>query len=188
MSEVQSTPEKVRRRRGQGSVKEYRPGKWQVRFPGRKGMTKAGFDSKEQALAWLEYRMGRSRPTAAPAAIAAISSLLAPPAVPVALGPGIYFLCDGPDVVYVGQSTEVYIRVPQHVTTKVFDRWYWMPALEVELNHIEGAFIRLLRPKYNYGGDGRLRGPMPGNISHLFNWFPGTKPGPGESSAPCSHL
>lgn len=65
--------------------------------------------------------------------------------------PGVYFLCDGDDVVYVGQSVQPTARIATHVTTKTFDRAYLLPVPPSELNEVEGAFIRVLTPRLNGG-------------------------------------
>lgn len=66
--------------------------------------------------------------------------------------PGVYFLCLGAEVVYVGQSVAPAARVSTHRSDKQFDRSYLLPVPESLLNCVEGAFIRLLRPKLNGHG------------------------------------
>lgn len=61
--------------------------------------------------------------------------------------PGIYFLCDGPDVVYVGQSTNPAARIPQHFGYKTFDRSYILHVPKSDLDRIETEFILLLKPR-----------------------------------------
>ena len=69
---------------------------------------------------------------------------------------GIYFLCFGDEVVYVGQSTSPASRIASHVLEgkKVFDRVYLLPIPEQDLNNVETAFIKTFNPKYN----GKIRG------------------------------
>lgn len=62
--------------------------------------------------------------------------------------PGVYFLCLGDEVVYVGQSIRPLARTTQH-DDKTFDRIYLLPVPVSDLNRVEGAFIRVLRPKLN---------------------------------------
>lgn len=71
---------------------------------------------------------------------------------------GIYFLCDGMEVVYVGQSVAVFNRVSSHMYLtegkydyKKFDhaRVYYVPCPKDELTETERYWIRTLRPKYN---------------------------------------
>jgi hypothetical protein len=61
---------------------------------------------------------------------------------------GIYFLCCGQEVVYVGQSVSVPTRIHAHLARKEFD-----------LDAIEGAMIRLLHPRLNITSQGRLQAP-----------------------------
>jgi excisionase family DNA binding protein len=66
---------------------------------------------------------------------------------------GIYFLCVGDGVVYVGQSVCPVARVAQHLTSgKVFDRAFVYPCLPEHLNLLEGALIRALVPELNGNG------------------------------------
>jgi hypothetical protein len=62
--------------------------------------------------------------------------------------PGIYFLCKGDDVVYVGQSIVPSARISTHAKdkSKSFDRAYAIACPESELNDLESAFITLLSP------------------------------------------
>lgn len=63
--------------------------------------------------------------------------------------PGIYFLIEGGRVVYVGQSIEPTVRVHTHRREKAFEQAVFVPVPRSELNRVEGAFIRLLRPALN---------------------------------------
>lgn len=69
---------------------------------------------------------------------------------------GIYFLCFGGEVVYVGQSSAPASRISSHVLEgkKVFDRVYLLPIPAPDLNNVEAAFIKTLNPIYN----GKIRG------------------------------
>lgn len=63
---------------------------------------------------------------------------------------GIYFLCRGAQVVYIGQSIRVASRVGQQLAQgKEFDRAYFLGWPAFDLDRLEGAFIRLLRPPLN---------------------------------------
>jgi hypothetical protein len=73
------------------------------------------------------------------------------------LCPGVYFLCLGDEVVYVGQSINVPDRVMSHLREsrrpagKTFDplRIFYLPVPESELLRVESELIGRLRPKYN---------------------------------------
>lgn len=67
--------------------------------------------------------------------------------------PGVYFLCKGEQVVYVGQSVHPAARIATHdaSTTKDFDRVYLLPVPQSELDDTESAFIKLLHPPQQGG-------------------------------------
>lgn len=65
---------------------------------------------------------------------------------------GVYFLCKGDEVVYVGQSINPAIRIATHnQSEKDFDRVYLMPVPESELDDVEGSFIHHLQPSQQGG-------------------------------------
>jgi hypothetical protein len=74
-------------------------------------------------------------------------------------GSGVYFLCKGEDVVYVGQAQEIMARVGAHVSFKEFDRVYYTPVPKSDLSDVETAFIHALRPRYNFSKTGYLVTP-----------------------------
>lgn len=61
----------------------------------------------------------------------------------------IYFLCQGDEVVYVGQSTNLAARLPQHRIDKVFDRVFYLIVRLDDLDRIEREYIRAIRPRYD---------------------------------------
>lgn len=65
--------------------------------------------------------------------------------------PGIYFLCNFGEVVYVGQSTNPKQRISTHLAEKkkVFDRAFIRHCRPDELDELESFFIHTLEPKYN---------------------------------------
>ena len=83
---------------------------------------------------------------------------------PTALISGVYFLCKGGEVVYVGMSTNLYGRINTHsrdleqcvdplsITVKDFDSALFLPVPHSELSDVEGRMIRLLKPRYNTRG------------------------------------
>ena len=64
---------------------------------------------------------------------------------------GVYFLIDGQEIVYVGQSADVVRRVNQHLDRgrMKFDWAVYLPCSLAELDDIEEHFIDALRPRYN---------------------------------------
>jgi predicted DNA-binding transcriptional regulator AlpA len=65
---------------------------------------------------------------------------------------GVYLLFEKGDLLYVGQSTNVYSRVPQH-RDKPYDKVLFLPCSIEVLDVVESALIAALRP--------RLNGPPP---------------------------
>jgi hypothetical protein len=67
------------------------------------------------------------------------------------LAPGIYFLCKDNRVVYVGQSVSPGSRVLSHRndSRKPFDAVYFLSWPEWDLDRIETAFIKHLKPIHN---------------------------------------
>ena len=62
---------------------------------------------------------------------------------------GVYFLVSLGKVMYVGQSTNVNVRIASHVSTKVFDSVAWVPCKEDKLDVLESLYIHCLRPPLN---------------------------------------
>lgn len=64
----------------------------------------------------------------------------------------VYFLCEGENIVYIGQARNPYARVPQHrIDGKRFDRCLLLHLPADVLDRVEGALIRVLRPPLNKG-------------------------------------
>lgn len=89
-----------------------------------------------------------------PLALCGVEQLLRVPLT--AMCSGIYFLCEGAEVVYVGQAVSVITRLGSHVYegVKVFDpeRVYFLPCPREDLSRVERHWIQLLKPKYNRAG------------------------------------
>ena len=68
--------------------------------------------------------------------------------------PAVYFLYDGDELVYVGQSRNVYGRINEHLKDddKVFDAFAIFSASSCEFLDIEQANIDYYKPKYNKQG------------------------------------
>jgi hypothetical protein len=63
---------------------------------------------------------------------------------------GVYFLKLRGEIVYVGQSVNMFVRVNSHLD-KEFDEVLFFACEPHELNRWEGFFIRFLRPRLNGG-------------------------------------
>jgi hypothetical protein len=80
-------------------------------------------------------------------------------ATPWQTASGVYFLVDGDRVVYVGQSVNIYSRIPYHHDKK-FDKYVYIPCDPSQLNVLESLYIHLLQPKLNYNDAGTLFVPL----------------------------
>ena len=63
--------------------------------------------------------------------------------------PGIYFLLLDGNIVYVGKSTNIYWRVWQHFSEKMFSDVFCFEAPEAALDFIESYYINTMRPLLN---------------------------------------
>jgi hypothetical protein len=72
---------------------------------------------------------------------------------------GVYFLIDKDKIVYVGQSVNIYARIPTHHDKK-FDKYAYIPCKPRLLNVLESLYIHLLQPKLNFTGNGTLCVPL----------------------------
>ena len=62
---------------------------------------------------------------------------------------GIYFLIKNNEVVYVGQSVNVFNRIGQHRYVKDFDGFKYINCKKSELDILESIYIHFLNPKLN---------------------------------------
>ena len=62
---------------------------------------------------------------------------------------GIYFLCQGATVVYVGRAKNIARRIAKHIGSKDFDTVMVMRVPEEQLASVEMHWIRRLRPQLN---------------------------------------
>lgn len=64
---------------------------------------------------------------------------------------GIYFLCKGQELVYIGQSSDIVSRVRIHLreNKKEFDRVLFIAVQESMLHEVESRLINEYRPKFN---------------------------------------
>jgi hypothetical protein len=69
-------------------------------------------------------------------------------AIPWKRSSGVYFLIDGAEVAYVGQSVNVHSRIGTHAD-KQFDKYAFVPCEPDALDKLESLYIHCLRPKLN---------------------------------------
>jgi hypothetical protein len=73
---------------------------------------------------------------------------------------GVYFLIADREVVYVGQSVNVYSRIDEHAKGKKFDRYAYVPCPIEMLDKLESLYIHCLRPRLNgslNGSNGKVK-------------------------------
>jgi hypothetical protein len=63
--------------------------------------------------------------------------------------PGIYFLYQGNDIVYVGKTTNFVARLSNHMFNKSFDGYSFIPVAAHNLDSLEIRLIEKLRPPLN---------------------------------------
>lgn len=85
---------------------------------------------------------------------------------------GIYFLIKGEEIVYVGQSTNIFYRVGQHEGVKDFDTFTYLECDKEHLDLLEARYITKIKPKYNFNSLGNLVLPISkGFIDEQLNIF-----------------
>ena len=64
---------------------------------------------------------------------------------------GVYFLYDGDELVYIGQSKSVKSRIMTHIAErrKTFNRGYFMRVHRQNLSSVETELIKHFNPRYN---------------------------------------
>ena len=63
--------------------------------------------------------------------------------------PLVYFLCKENRIVYIGQTVNIWSRIPCHIKDKNFDRIFYMDVRKEDLNKTENALIEYYDPEYN---------------------------------------
>jgi excinuclease UvrABC nuclease subunit len=67
--------------------------------------------------------------------------------------PGLYFLFDGEELVYIGKGWNCLLRVAEHTrkeSDKEFTSWEYLKIeSEIEYSHLEKELIGTHAPKYN---------------------------------------
>lgn len=65
-------------------------------------------------------------------------------------GVGIYFLCQGKEIVYVGKTTNFFSRMSRHDGSNYeFDCIRFLPSKENKLDALEREYIARFKPKFN---------------------------------------
>jgi hypothetical protein len=107
-------------------------------------------ENKELRAALYGRRLPGQDPSGElPPAIAVLGDRLRVAEIPIEYPPCVYFLALGSEVVYVGQSVNLYQRIRDHRTHKIFDAVYFLPTNREDLDRVEASFIRYLLPPAN---------------------------------------
>lgn len=77
----------------------------------------------------------------------------------------VYFLIDGCEVVYIGQTLTLLRRLADHVGKKAFTRVLYLPIMPCDLEVIERSLIERLCPKYNC-----THNPQYGSLGQISAW------------------
>jgi predicted DNA-binding transcriptional regulator AlpA len=105
---------------------------------------------RQRSRAGFLRRAKELPPEAIPPSLREFAGRLIDYPVPCAGHPLIYFLLDGDEIVYVGQSVSIETRLAQHaLSRKKFDRVLVMPVSDAELDETEKDLIGRLCPKLN---------------------------------------
>ena len=86
---------------------------------------------------------------------------------------GIYFMCCGKNVVYVGQSKNIRKRMHGHIYRQVYDRIYYLDFSGIpqsKIIQLENIFIGYIRPFYNSGSDLYQKTKKDDFASELYEW------------------
>jgi hypothetical protein len=62
---------------------------------------------------------------------------------------GVYFLIENNEIVYIGQSNNVFQRIGEHFRKKRFSRYVYIPCAEDGLDILESLYIHIFNPKLN---------------------------------------
>ena len=80
---------------------------------------------------------------------------------------GVYFLIERNEVVYVGQSVNVFSRMREHCKSKRFDSYSYISCPREDLNVLESLYIHVFRPPLQGRGSGGDSLSAPISLSRL---------------------
>lgn len=78
---------------------------------------------------------------------------------------GVYFLINNDEIVYVGQSVNIWSRLSQHKKDKEFSHFHWIPVQNSYLEIVENDYIIKFNPIYNKAFSRKLAGLI--STNHL---------------------
>lgn len=105
-----------------------------------------------------------------PSELTRLNGLLKLPLCMINTPPGIYFLCKGLRIVYIGKAKNVYSRIITHISEekKDFDQVYFISCHINNLTVFERALIRYYRPPLNHDSDELLNEKDQSVLNNLF--------------------
>lgn len=73
---------------------------------------------------------------------------------PLEIVSGVYFLFEDEEIVYIGQSTDVFVRMRRHYADpkKTFDKWAFIKVPVEDLLDVERMYIKMFQPYLNQTG------------------------------------
>jgi len=113
------------------------------------------FGTYEEAKAWADKVEARfkGQSDSEPNSLIPLEVVALPRYDAISGSCGVYFLFDGNECIYVGQSRHVHVRVREHRTNnsakKTFDSYAFLPVALKDLDAIEAHYIALMRPRLN---------------------------------------
>lgn len=109
-----------------------------------------------------------------PSELTRVNGLLKLPLCMINTPPGIYFLCKGPQIVYIGKAKNVYSRILNHINEekKDFNQVYFISCHVNNLTTFERALIRYYRPPLNHDSDEMLNEKDQLTLDNLFGSSP----------------
>lgn len=68
------------------------------------------------------------------------------------LFPAVYFLIKDGEIMYVGETTNIFWRIASHLLVRQFDSFSYIPCKKERLRKLEARYIQEFQPVWNYTG------------------------------------
>jgi len=104
-----------------------------------------------QQYSFLSFDRSMIQPRSTPDELSRIKDLYHLPMEYINTPPGVYFLCRGSKIVYIGKARNVANRITTHVAEgrKKFDNAYFITCNINQLDELEMSLIKFYQPEYN---------------------------------------
>lgn len=83
--------------------------------------------------------------------------------------PGVYFLIKDGEIVYIGQSINVFSRIGSHGSIKEFDSYSYVSVEKDKLDIVESLYIHIYNPAQNGGTTGHDTKLAPMNFNEVIS-------------------